>query len=183
MACGSKAADTNEVFLTDDGFLSVNHAKKVGDAKKSRESLPVEEFSKGNWGIPTNGFQLSLRFEKTTYAAGEPIVAILLLRNVTNTILSYKVSSAVDQDGPISFVLSDATGTIKPIPVETVDVISSRDVTLAPSTQHKYMERLDKRFALKNGGQYTVYARFGAGCPICFEIKSSKVGLLRKNGP
>jgi len=177
----SQAADTNRLFLTDDGFLSVNHAKKVEDAKQSKESLPADQFPEGNWGVTTNGFQLSLRFEKTAFAAGEPIVAILLLRNVTNNVVKYNVSSVAGQDGPIGFVVSNSAGIIKPIPAESVDVISSRGGVLAPNTQHKYLERLDKRFDLKKSGSYTVYARFGAGCPNCFEIKSASVTMEIKD--
>src|SRR5208283_2339530 len=81
----SGAGDTNKVFLTEDGFLRVDRARKLEEAKKSKESLPAEEFPEGNWGTVTNGFQLSLRFEKTAFARGEPIVAVLLLRNTTNT--------------------------------------------------------------------------------------------------
>src|ERR1700743_1259734 len=101
-----RAETTNVLFLTSNGPLYGKHSKQLQEAKKTKESLPADQFPEGNWGLVTNGFQLSLRFEKPSFNPGEPVAAIILLRNVTNAILTYRVTSQSDQDGPIQFVVS-----------------------------------------------------------------------------
>jgi hypothetical protein len=174
IGCVSGAGGTSTVFLTDDGFLRVDRTRKLEEAKKSKESLPAEQFPEGNWGPVTNGFQLSLRFEKIRFARGEPIVAAMLLRNTSTNILKYRVASITGRDGPIGFVVSDAGGAVKPVPTGETAIISSSVAVLAPSTQHKYVEQLNKRFDLQKSGCYTVYARFGPGFPNCREVESAK---------
>jgi hypothetical protein len=173
----SRADETNKLFLTDDGFLRINRAKKVEEAKKSRESLPAEQFTEGNWGATTNGIQLSLRLEKASFTVGEPITAIMLLRNTTNNVQKYRVASVFGSDGPIDFIVADSNGALKPISVEPKDIISSRQLALAPTTQHKYEERLDSRFNLKTPGFYTVSARFAIADRGVFEVQSSNIRI------
>jgi hypothetical protein len=176
--CSLLASGTNSLFLTDDGFLRIDGAQKVEEAKNTRESLPAEQFPEGNWGPVTNGFQLSLRFEKTNFVSGEAIMAVLLLRNTSTNLLKYRIATVAGMDGPIGFVVSDAAGVISPISAGQITIISSSELALAPSTQRKYVEQLDKRFPLNKPGSYTVYARLGTGGPHCTEVKSGKVILV-----
>jgi hypothetical protein len=120
---------------------------------------------------------MSLRLEQTNPAAGEQIITTILLRNVTNTVLSYGVSSVAGEDGPIGFVVSTTNGPVARTRSEPPTIVSAKILELAPETQHKYEERIDKRFDLKHAGIYTVYARYGAGCPKCFEIRSAEITL------
>jgi hypothetical protein len=177
----SWAAETNILFLTDDGLLRVNHARKVQEAQKSRESLPSDQFPEGNWGPVTNGFQLSLRLEKTSFAKGEPIPTLLLLHNASTNVLKYARVSVAGQDGPIGFMVSGPSGIIRPAPTDGIDVVSSSEASLAPRTQRKFVERLDRRFDLQSPGTYTVYARFPVDGPSSAEVRSAKVSFERKD--
>lgn len=182
LARGVKSEQTNELFLTDDRLLHLPYAEKLATARRSKESLPAAEFPEGNWGTVTNGFQLSLRFETNVLASGGCINAIVLLRNVTNSVLCYQVPSVAGRDGPIGFVVfRSGENIIKPLPSDEISVISSREVNLFPKTQHKYIERLDKRFDLKKPGQYTVFARFGVGRSARLEIRSAKTQIEVKD--
>lgn len=162
----ARAAETNDVYVTDDGFLSIRHSDKLEEAKKSNESLPAERFPEGNWGAITNGFQLSLRFEKKVFTNGEPIRAIMLLRNTTtNRLLAYTAAFSPTR-GPIGLkVLSESGGVIPPISNE-IDTISSRGRSLSPRTQHKYVEYVERTFAVQTNGNYKVRARLAVPSPM-----------------
>lgn len=92
------------VFVTDDGKLFWSNSSgqrlmptnKINAAQKSPESRPADEDPEGSWGRVQNGFQLSIRTDKRSYAVGEPIKATILLRNVTNTPLVYVCTYASD---------------------------------------------------------------------------------------
>jgi hypothetical protein len=163
----SIAAETNKVFVTDDGFLFhtkvsgevIMDPQKVEAAKSSRESLPADQFSEGNWGTVTNGFQLSIRFDKQVYAVGEPVVATVLLRNTTSTTLRYFWISS-ELDSPVDFVLTSGAGAIIPPFRNRTEAFNSGNRELAPYTQHKYVSRLNTRFDLSANGKYTVCARY-----------------------
>src|SRR5208282_4622230 len=111
-----KADETNKLYLTDDGksfdgwsLHPEKNPKLVQAAKMTKESLPAEVFPEGHWGTVQDGFQLSLRFNKQTYTNGEPIIAALLLRNVTNRILRYGVGPDY-VDCPVGFSVTLADG-------------------------------------------------------------------------
>src|SRR5438093_6403921 len=48
------------------------------------EMRPAEQDPQGNWGSPTGGVQMSIRLDRTNLAAGEPLMASILLRNFGN---------------------------------------------------------------------------------------------------
>jgi hypothetical protein len=50
--------------------------------KQIVETLPANLDTNGNWGLITNGLQLSLRFRSKEYAAGDGIPAVTILRNL-----------------------------------------------------------------------------------------------------
>ena len=62
--------------------------QKVKEGKKLKESLPANEYPEGKWGGIKGGFQLSMCFEKQIFTNDEPIMATILVRNVTNHVLS-----------------------------------------------------------------------------------------------
>src|SRR3954471_23859078 len=87
-----KAQTTNTIppnlYLTDDGkvfsFKSgqrMIRVRSIEEAKRLKESQSAEQDPDGHWGEITNGLQLSLRFEKGEYQVGEPLTAVVLLRN------------------------------------------------------------------------------------------------------
>ena len=187
-----KADETNELYVTDNSVGIVysenaaiaHHAALVEEAKKTRESLPAKDFPEGNWGEATNGIQLSLRFTKETYTNGEPIEAILLLRNVTNQMVKLGYLRQVDSlDGPARFqVLSDSGSLIpehyyNPIANQIMSGGSSRLCPL-PGTQQRYVEHLDGEYRLTNG-TYSVHAIIGMSyySPTITEVKSAAVTI------
>src|ERR1035437_5486511 len=89
-------AQTNQFYVTDErpkeygSFVST--AEQIEQARKAKYSRPANDDPEGNWGAVSEGFQLSIRFPKESFTNGEAIVASILLRNVTNTPLTYYVS-------------------------------------------------------------------------------------------
>jgi len=142
-------AETNQVFITNEK-ISFFHStallpsSRTNEATKKLESLPAKDFPQGNWGIESNGFQLSCRFEKTSFTNGEPIIAIILVRNVSTNYLSYPLPSLE----PASFIVITEQG--KTIP-EMPRRVSVTGAGIFSGTQDKYYERLDSRYSLTNG--------------------------------
>lgn len=189
----AKVEETNEIYVTyssEHRVMIVSNKIQLADpahdpgliaeAKKTRESLPAKDFPEGNLGEATNGCQLSLRFTKATYTNGEPIEAILLLRNVTNQIVKYRYLYEVDRfDGPARFdVVSDSHETI-PGP-QTRSFIGGSSMISEwplPNTQHKYVEHLNSGYTLTNG-TYTVCAVVrSADFSHAVEIRSAPVTI------
>ena len=182
------AADTNIFYVTDDGLLiGQNHSGgfkmnpiKVEEAKKLKESLPATAFPEGNWGNAQGGFQLSIRFEKQTYVYGEPIIATILVRNVTNQVLTYNIINVAGQDSPIGIIVTDSKGKLVPQKSDEINIISSHEIKLFPGTQHKYQEQFDTMFNLQTNNIIVVSAAFKIACPHCIEIQSAKVPIKIK---
>jgi hypothetical protein len=172
---GLYANETNNLFITDDGFLSIHRTQLFEEAKKTKESLPANEFPEGNWGLAQDGFQLSLRFEKPEFTNSEPITAILLLRNVTNHVVTYLCVSEAGNDGPIRFmVTSDSGKTIAANSPDAMTIVSASHCNLVPNTQQRFLESLNKEYNLTNGIYY-VKAHLRVACPGCVEVQSAKV--------
>ena len=92
------------------------------------------------------------------------------------------VSYVAGRDGPIGLAVTSDTGeSIAPIPIGEIDLVSARGRAVSPNTQHKYLERLDKRFDLKTNGTFIVYARQAVGYPKPVEITSAKVRINIEN--
>jgi len=142
----------------------------------TKESLPSEQFPEGNWGLITNGFQISLQLGESKFAVGEPIVATMLLRNTTTHALKYRCIAFMGIDGPIDFVVTTDSGSAVPSTAIKDAITFNGDLTLASHTQHKYRERLDKRFDLTNG-IYNVSARYTVLGTNRFEIESAQVRI------
>jgi len=185
LALSVSTAETNKLYVTDDGFLIRQAAngqtsmdpKQVEDAKTSRESLPAEEFPEGNWGKVQDGFQLSLRFDKPKYKVGEPITATILLRNITNRTLMYQASFIAGKSSPIGLAVTDHQSNLVRPTSDIIRVISSHEKKLYPNTQHKYQERLNAMYNLTTNGTYSVYAQTKIACPSCVEVESANVTI------
>jgi hypothetical protein len=193
----TEAAETNELFVTEKytGTIYVGRSVKEHQdqllelAKTNRECLPAQDFPEGNWGEPYCGFQLSLRFEKNTYTNGEQIIAILLVRNITNNFVNYSSSSCAPEDGPVGLLVTTDKGqTVTPPatpPPIIMPAISSGNNggSIPPHTQHKYLERLNSRYILTTGNylvraslDYSFVAkRTPEGKPLKLEWKLNQI--------
>jgi hypothetical protein len=179
----SSAQTTNVIppnlFLTDNGFLFwFGHTRerlvdinKIKEAKASKESRPADQDVEGHWGQATNGFQLSLRFEKGIFSNGEPVVAVTLMRNITNQPQNYF--------RPVYIV---ATKDGKPLKrkdnkdINVIEITISPKTTLFPQTQKREIERLDQIYDLAQSGEYL----FRAECRYP-EVASKQVSVLITN--
>src|SRR5690242_4912056 len=64
--------------------------KQIETAQKTKESRPATEDLEGHWGDLTEGFLLSVRFEKDSAQAGEPVVATIIIRNAAEKNVYYR---------------------------------------------------------------------------------------------
>ncbi|HTB82835.1 MAG TPA: hypothetical protein VK742_04205 [Candidatus Sulfotelmatobacter sp.] len=176
-----KDGKTNCFYVPDIGKLPVHdqlsgsnkhkycielNPQEIETIKEMPECKPAEDFPEGNWGEVQNGFQLSLRFAKPVFNAGEPIAVTLLLRNVGDGSLMYDTLPAGYSDGPIGFEIVSSDGRNLPQHLSQLGTLSGgTTATLFPGTQVKFMERLDKRFDLTNG-TYSVRAITKAGALV-----------------
>jgi hypothetical protein len=60
------------------------------------EILPAAQDTSGNWGMPTDGMQLSVRFRKHEFLRGETVPALIILRNLGTTTRSWWRNSLPD---------------------------------------------------------------------------------------
>ena len=150
------------LFLTDNGSLfwykhstgeRVVHIKDIETATNSPESRPADQDPEGHWGRATNGFQISLRFEKELFTNSESIVAITLMRNITSQPQNYF--------RPIQIV---ATKDGKPLErkdkkeIDVIEITMPPETTVFPQTQQKNYVRLDQIYDLTQSGEYAFQA-------------------------
>ena len=144
------------------------------------ECRPAKDFPEGNWGSTNAGLQLSLRFTKQTYTDGEPITAILLVRNVTNELVSFVLLQNGMLGGPIPFEVMAGDGHLIPAREYSTWIMvnpSSWMPTIPPQTQRKLEEHLDGAYNLTNG-TYSIRAVLSVGQEEGnAEVKSAAVPL------
>lgn len=159
------------LFLTDNGMLfwygrsgHVVNLKSISEAQKSLESVPADQDPQGHWGHwgqPMNGFQLSLRFAKDSYTNGEPILATVLFRNVTNRPVDFLRMSMLGRPSPINVLAFKNNGMLLVKGGDEIDVISATPITIYPQTQCKYRLNLNNFYDLTNHGDYVFKAEYG----------------------
>jgi hypothetical protein len=136
--------------------------EQVESAKLAPESRPAVDDPEGNWGFVSHGFQLSLRFAKQEFTNGEPVVANIILRNVTEQELWYSASFGPELDYPAGSLL--ATGPDYRLAKRRVQdtppiSFSARHFRLLPGTQRKYQCPAQERFDLAQTGIYAFTAK------------------------
>lgn len=169
------SADTNDVFVTDDGLLmrggfgspTFPDPEKVKAARLLKECQPADQDPEGNWGSVSEGFQMSVRFEKESFEAGEPIPATIITRNVTQEFLWYPHYSPNRLNIKL-FVINGEKKLIprrdepkgnQSIPEKLKYAISSVDRMAAfKGTQRKQVLDLNDLFDLSTPGTYVIYA-------------------------
>jgi hypothetical protein len=172
ICCFTGLSQTNKFFITDDpaghnGDRIVFSPQQIEAAKHAPECRPAEQDPEGHWGTNTEGFQVSLRLSKGTFSNGEPIVATIILRNVSNRELRYGEPYGYDYE--TSAVLTRGEDRIpsndEPKPgmtfAERLRFVHKGSYATLPSpagTQRKFTVDLTKLFPITNG-QYTVVGR------------------------
>jgi len=164
---------TNQFYITDESKphhedrIPVFSTEQIEKAKHAKESRPAEDDPEGHWGTASEGFRLSIRFEKATFTNGEPIFASILLRNVSDRPLTYWVSTlgretevlvAKDQ-WPLPRKDSLKPGATFAERLSHLNIGSSWDCTTPVGTQRKFTIELNKVFDLTTNGEYVAQAR------------------------
>lgn len=180
---------TNTTFVTDDGhiyfkkgFLKYLDPQKFEAAKKFRESLPAKDFPEGNWGLPVEGIQVSLRFNKSSYTNGELIDTIVLVRNTTNEYFLYPPCNNKVTWREVDFkAYTSSNQLVESKPLDNSIHFGGPLVSLLPGIQNKYENHLNDTYDLTNGS-YLVQAaiEFSGGTSPngeWIEIKSAKVPI------
>jgi len=151
------------VFLTVDDFeeqritgLKQAHinAKALAEALRSTESKAESEDPLGNWGAPSDGLRLSLRFDKAQYAPNEPITARILLRNVSRQELLYSWDGT-DWSFPFT-VIDSHNNKLQDIKPAEPNGLGRIRCPVYPSTQRRFVIRFDPHFKLDQPGDYFI---------------------------
>ena len=165
-------ADTNQFYLIDDFVTHYGDTlpftpEHIEKAKHSKECRPADQDPEGHWGQVAEGFQLSVRLEKETFTNGEPVVACVILRNVSGKLLRYFTAPLHD---PMSKILltregrrvptnnEPRQGTSAPERLKPVFAGSMWSFQSPPGTQRKFFVELNKTFDLGTNGEYVLEA-------------------------
>ena len=166
------AAETPSRFHTINGRDRFSTNDSLG-------TLAADEDPDGNWGLVTDGFQLSIRFSKSTYTNGEPIEALVIFRNVSDRSREFVSSSAVDRN--LTFVIIDESGAVLQKRAAEFDRFQDMHSDALPiGGQTKSRHRVDAGFDFSNKGTYnvsvtrTVYSREGKS-PIPVSSASAQI--------
>ena len=177
---------------SDDGWRSMDwYADLLGDyhlkVKKGLcdplpEEVPSHLDTNGNWGVVGAGFQLSLRFQKPEFRVGEPVVALIHLRNVSSLLEGVFVNTTASPRARknFSFELRQAEKTNQwnwtnaPMS-EWVGNPGPRylPVRIPRGTQHYFAVRVDGMFELKKAGDYSIKA--------IWPVRAAKPGIYHFN--
>ena len=157
-------------FIDQDGYgyLTTTNGERIVDpayiekAKRALDSRPAAQDPEGNWGAVVDGLQVSIRLDKKTYDTNEPIVATIIMRNVSENERVFDISRGL----PCYITIIDPQGrklersdwypknTFQGSVQRLVKQVVHKDVY--PGMQVKLQLDLRKFFNLTNSGQYTV---------------------------
>lgn len=150
------------IFLNVEDFRFAVYGMKVAEidieklkqARESDECKPESQDPKGHWGKAVEGFRLSLRFAKTSYTNGEPIEAIVLVRNISQRTLAYLF---YEPEWNLHFLVSNSQNhQLQDVhPVEPWG-LGSKELIVFPGTQRRFVVRIDGHFKFDSPGDYSV---------------------------
>jgi hypothetical protein len=147
-------------------------------ALTAKESRPADRDPEGNWGEANNGAQLSVRFDRTVFHLGEPVLANVFLRNITNRPLSRGIPRGTGFDSALCRFIVTGPGDKPTTRVEQPSFRgfsgSVRNATLYPKAQWKSPVCLNDIFKMDEPGTYLVTGLAGAEDPTV-EIRSRRV--------
>jgi hypothetical protein len=162
---------TNEFYITDESWLGHQNPgsfspEQIDAAKHAKESRPAKDDPEGNWGVVSEGFQLSIRLEKNSITNGEPIKAVVILRNVSDTNLQFMISYSGDPVVGITLMkgqqalkrINEQPGASFEDRVRGLQMGSFGMATCLSGTQWKFTFDLRTIFDLSASGDYKVQA-------------------------
>ena len=133
----------------------------------AKEGVGSEKDADAHWGAVTAGFRHSIRLSKESFTNGEPVIATIILRNVSDRVRTYLVQDRRDLDDMV--VLTDGQKRVPhryepgpnasfPEKVQAARRGSDWHCELPKGTQRKFVVNLNDVYDLSKGGQYTVSA-------------------------
>lgn len=169
---GLAFGQTNEFYITDESLLGREKpgrfsSEQIEAAKHAKDSRPAKEDPESNWGAVLDGFQLSVRLEKSLFTNGEPVQALVILRNVSDRTLEFQISTYGDPD--LDMILTKGADVLKRLDqtpgtnfvdtVRRIHVGSFTSASCLPGTQRKFTIDLNKIYGPITNGIYEVQAR------------------------
>jgi hypothetical protein len=165
-ACLVASAQTTNLFQSiESTWVSSARFDGLRVPKLDAHALgPAKDDPEGNWGEVSRGVLLSLRFDKSLYQEGEPVNAMVLLRNATNNEVRYRqcvIGGGASRDIQVSvveFLVTNET-THSLMEVKRGDTVFQHHESfpLQPLQQAFYVDRLDQILSLQPG-RYSVQA-------------------------
>jgi hypothetical protein len=146
--------------------------EQIAAARTAPDCREAEDDPQGHWGTPWEGAQLSIRLQKEHFTNGEPIVACVTLRNISDRVLYFDVGP-YPEEKDTKIVLTRGQerllGVDDPKPGETFQErfryvragSSPGFVPISPGTQRQFFRDLSKMFDLSVVGSYSAYAQRG----------------------
>ncbi len=160
------------LYVTDDGGTTFFDSKteqfgfkpeKIEEARNLPECQPSERDPDGHWGIPVEGFQMSIRLKDYDCFLGELISGRVFVRNISRGVLQYAVPI------PDQFMIIEMKK--EGIQLKSRDSVSTEDSflsrvtktikgghvrTLRPFSQHEFEIQLTDFYDLSMPGRYSV---------------------------
>ena len=160
---------TNQFYITDEGKGNVPQAPFSADqiekARHDKASRPAEDNPEGHCGPVQGGFRLSLRFGKDFFTNSEPVTACVILRNVSDSPLTFPYEYSPDEreitfvllrDGVRVYGIYDVrSGATFPDRLKTLRTGHGWTRQIPPGTQRKFFVNLNDIFNLTTNGQYS----------------------------
>ena len=177
---------TNNMFITDLerhiggrlGLQGVVRTETLLKALSSADSRPAEQYPEGNWGEPVGGLQLSIRFAKPVFTNGEPVVAIVLLRNVSGGYVEWPHRYLEN----LAFSVTGPDGKDQPSPERELRILGPGYYRFERNSQGRFEIRLDAKFNFQQPGSYTVRVstetRPTGGKPLRYPLVSSGKAVI-----
>ena len=146
--------------------------EQIAAARTAPDCREAEADPQGHWGTPWEGAQLSIRLQKEHFTNGEPVVACVTLRNISDRVLYFDVGP-YPEEKDTKIVLTRGQerilGVDDPKPrgtfqerLSSVRAGSSPGfVPISPGTQRQFFRDLSKMFDLSVVGSYSASAQRG----------------------
>ena len=173
MAVGLKAyaqphsiVDTNTYLIqplsyadggTDSGaegyYYMFNHFVSL---EKLPETLPAAQDTNGNWGEAIDGMQLSTRFRHREFLVGEPIMAVVMLRNLSSQPRAIKLTQYTCK---VTLFESTNTSTYwKPKPPRNMSAPDSGEYwdSIKTRSEGSFLMNISRYFDMTNFGKYSI---------------------------